>query len=41
MVPFTAWYKLTPFQLEVIQAWERGDARALARLADCRTAVGA
>lgn len=32
----TPWYRLTPFQLAVIEAWERGDVRALVALADYR-----
>lgn len=38
---FLPWYRFTPFQLDVINAWERGDAAALARLSDYRKcAVG-
>ena len=37
---FVPWYRLTPFQLEVLRAWESGDAAALARLAEYRHAVG-
>lgn len=40
MGTFAPWYRFTQFQLEVIRAWERGDAAALARLSDCRHAVG-
>lgn len=41
MGTFAPWYKFTPFQIEVINAWERGDVAALARLSDYRRhAVG-
>lgn len=36
---FLPWFKLTPFQIEVIAAWERGDVRALTRLSDYRRFV--